>query len=83
MDSKKQVFVNGLPVNSIPNIKYDTWFKLFGLITNGLDVQDTKAGAVKTKSAGSRLRAVYRGVVCALLWFIALRSIILMAPWPP
>ena len=79
---KKQVYVKGMAVSTVPKIKYDTWFKLFGLVTIGLDVQDSKVGAVKTSTAGSSVRGIYRGTVCALLWFIAIRSLILMAPWP-
>lgn len=82
MDSKKQVYVKGVQVSTIPNIKYDTWFKLFGLVTSGLDVQDSKIGAVKSTTAGSSIRRIYRGCICMLLWFVAFRSIILMAPWP-
>lgn len=76
-ESKKQVFVKGVAVDGIPQIRYDVYFKIFGLVSTGTDIQ-SKVGPVKEPESGSRVRRVYCQLVCTLLWFFAIRSFVLM-----
>lgn len=36
-DSKKQVFAQNLPLDKLPSVRYDTYFRVFGLLSVGLD----------------------------------------------
>ncbi|KAI1301473.1 hypothetical protein HDE_02936 [Halotydeus destructor] len=60
-----------------PRIKYDFYFKLFGLISTGLHFEQ-KVGPIKQDRTSSKLRKLYCQLICALLWFFALRSFVLM-----
>lgn len=60
-----------------PNIRYDFYFKLFGLISTGLDFTQ-KIGPVKQDRTKAKIRRLYSQLVCALLWFFAIRSFVLM-----
>lgn len=75
-DSKKQGFGKGVPLEGIPNIRYDVYFKIFGLISTGMDIQ-TRNGTVK-QGKGSRGQRIYCQMICTMLWFFALRSFVLM-----
>lgn len=74
-DSKKQVFVKGMAIDGLPNVRYDAYFRIFGLVSSGMDVQSKLAGKEKS---GNRGRRLYCQFVCALLWFFAIRSFVLM-----
>lgn len=60
-----------------PAIKYDRYFKIFGLISTGLDFQQ-KIGPIKQDRTSTKLRKLYCQFVCAMLWFFAIRSFVLM-----
>lgn len=60
-----------------PKISYDFYFKVFGLISSGFDFQ-TRYGPIKQDRTGASLKRLYCQFVCALLWFFALRSFVLM-----
>ena len=63
-----------------PAIKYDLYFKIFGLISTGLDFSQ-KIGPIKQDRTSTKLRRLYCQFVCVLLWFFAIRSFVLMFIW--
>jgi len=76
-ESKKQVFVKGVAVDGIPKIRYDVYFRIFGLVSSELDIE-AKMGQSKQTEPPSRLRRLYCQLICTMLWFFAIRSFVLM-----
>ncbi|KAH9417127.1 gustatory receptor 64a [Dermatophagoides pteronyssinus] len=62
---------------TIPKLAYESYFKIFGLISSGLDFGQ-RYGPVKQDKTSTNLKRFYCQFVCLLLWFFAIRSFVLM-----
>ena len=79
-DQKKGGFVlKGMTADSIPKIRYDTYFRVFGMISRNVD-QYCKSGGAKL-SGTSRFNRMYCRLICVLLWFFVVRTFALMFIW--
>ncbi|RWS15082.1 Gustatory receptor-like protein [Dinothrombium tinctorium] len=65
-----------------PKVAYEFYFKLFGLVSAGMDSYQ-RAGPIKQDVSGQKLRRVYCQLISTLLWFFAIRSFVLMFIWDP
>ncbi|RWS31825.1 Gustatory receptor-like protein [Leptotrombidium deliense] len=63
--------------DNAPKVAYESYFKLFGLISSGVNSWQ-KLGPIKQDLSGMKVRRVYCQLICALLWFFAIRSFVLM-----
>ena len=79
-DPKKRSFDGkAMAADSIPKIRYDSYFRMFGMISRSVD-QYFKSGAGKMSGTG-RFNRMYCRLVCVMLWFFAIRTFVLMFIW--
>ncbi|XP_074602736.1 uncharacterized protein LOC141856349 [Brevipalpus obovatus] len=62
---------------SAPKLPYEGFFKLFGLLSSGLD-QEPRFGPIKADRTTVKVRRFYCQIVTAMLWFFTVRGFILM-----
>lgn len=77
---KKSGFVpQGLSADSIPKIRYDTYFRVFGMIPRSVEQYFKSSG---TKMSGtSRFNRMYCRLIVVMLWFFVVRTFALMFVW--
>lgn len=79
-DQKKSSFIpKGMAADSIPRIRYDTYFRVFGMIPRNVD-QYFKSSGAKISGAG-RFNRMYGRLICVMLWFFVVRTFALMFIW--
>lgn len=71
VNARELIYENG------PRITYDFYFKIFGLVSTGLDFQQ-KYGPIKQDKTPVRMKRLYCQFVCSLLWFFTIRGFALM-----
>ena len=62
---------------TIPKLSYEFYFKVFGLISNGLNFGQ-RYGPIKQDKTSTNLRKLYCRLICLMLWFFAIRGFVLM-----
>lgn len=76
-----QVNNKDLIYETTPKITYDFYFKIFGLVSNGLDVTLHRDGPIKKDKTPGKIKRLYCQFVTALLWFFTIRGFVLMFIW--
>ncbi|XP_015795876.1 uncharacterized protein LOC107372206 [Tetranychus urticae] len=62
---------------NIPKLSYETWFKIFGLLSSGLD-HERRFGPIKQDRTPVKIKRLYCQLITAMLWFFAVRGFVLM-----
>lgn len=66
---------------SVPRLRYDKFFRLFGLLSSGTSQYFKPAADPPQKSGGSFLNRWYCRLVCLTLWFFVIRTFALLFIW--